>query len=80
MSNKEKEVLLEAAQIVGMPVPESENFNTYMYAHWTVFCIIQPPLLGREETLKNAEILSQVPKNKLIHMNWEQFEEIGMIV
>lgn len=81
MCSKEVETLVQLAEKAGIPIPEQperESYNTYDFAHWVILCIIQPPLLGWEEALKNAEILASLPKNRIIHMKWEQFEEVGM--
>lgn len=85
MCIKEIEVLTQLAEKAGIPVPEQpeqEKYNTYDFAHWVVLCIIQPPLplLNWEDALQNAKVLSSVPKNKLIHMKWDEFEELGMTI
>lgn len=80
MYSNQIEVLVATAQEVGIPVPEREEYDTFMFAHWTILSIIQPPVLTWEETIKNARILAEIPKNRLIHMKWEDFEEKGMII
>lgn len=77
MCSKEVELLALFAEEAGIPVPETpeaENYNTYDFAHWTVYCIVQPPIQCWEEALQNAKAIANIPKNQLIHMKWEEFE------
>jgi hypothetical protein len=76
-----KELLVSVAQQAGMSIPANlEVFDTYQFPHWTIFWRLQTdrPFMDWREPLRNAEIINQIPFDKLIHMNWEDFEEAGV--
>jgi hypothetical protein len=75
MCSKEVELLALFAEEAGIPVPEKENYDTYLFAHWTVYCIVQPPVECWEEAVANAKAIANIPKDRLIDMKWEEFEE-----
>ncbi len=76
-----KELLVSVAQQAGMQVPENlEQFDTYQFPYWTIFWMLQGdrPFMSWREPLRNAEIINGIPYDKLIHMNWEDFEKEGV--